>query len=518
MSLDPVDFEIIHQQMASVCEEMGRALQRSSFSPNIKERCDFSCAVFSADGEMLAQAEHIPVHLGSMPASVRAAVESGPLDPGDAVLLNDPYRGGTHLPDLTLVMPVHHRGRLRYYVANRAHHADVGGMAPGSMPLSTELFQEGIRIPPVRLVRAGRLQTDVLAMFLANVRTREEREGDLRAQLAANRLGITRMGDLIGRWGAGALEKYEQALARYCRAGVTRVVAAIPPGTHSCVDFLDGDGVGDGPLAVRVAVRASRRRVVVDFSGTAGQSRGCLNAPAPVTHSAVFYVFRCLSGLRLPMNRWSMSPIRLRLPEGSLVNPRSPAAVCGGNVETSQRIVDVVFGALARALPDRIPAASCGSMNNVVLGGTEDRRGPFSYYETIGGGAGGGPEGAGASALHTHMTNTKNTPVEALEHAYPLEIVRYAIRRGSGGTGRHPGGEGIVRVYRVLVPARVSLLTERRESRPYGLASGKPGKVGRNTLIRGGRRIPLPPKANLELRPGDLLEIETAGGGGYGRP
>ena len=511
--MDKIDFEILHRQFASVAEDMGRALQRSAFSPNIKERCDFSCAVFAANGEMLAQAEHIPVHLGSMPASVRAAIESGPLRPGDAGLLNDPYRGGTHLPDLTLVMPVFAGGRVRWYVANRAHHADVGGMAPGSMPLSTELFQEGMRLPPVRLFRAGRLQEDVLELFLANVRTRGEREGDLRAQVAANRLGAARLRELLGRWGPRRLAEYEKALARLCESSMRRVIRAIPRGTWRFEDALDGDGVDPGPLPVRVRIQARGDRVEIDFAGTARESRGCVNAPAPVTLSAVFYVFRCLAEERLPMNRWSMKPIRIALPEGSIVNPRFPAAVCGGNVETSQRVVDALFGALAKALPGRIPAASCGSMNNVVIGGRE-----FSYYETIGGGAGGGPEGAGADGIQVHMTNTRNTPVEALEHAYPLEIVRYAIRRGTGGRGRHRGGDGIVRAYRVLQDVRVSLLTERRDRGPWGLCGGGPGARGRNLRVRGGRVEVLPAKANLELRKGDVLVIETPGGGGWGKP
>ncbi|MBI3271276.1 MAG: hydantoinase B/oxoprolinase family protein [Planctomycetes bacterium] len=515
--MNPIDFELLHQQLGSVCQEMGRALQRSAFSPNIKERCDFSCAVFSRDGEMLAQAEHIPVHLGAMPASVRAAIRRGPLGPGDAVLLNDPFHGGSHLPDLTLVSPVFVGKRLLFHVANRAHHADVGGMAPGSMPLATELYQEGLRIPPVLLYRRGRPERDVFSLFLANVRGRAEREGDLRAQFAANLLGAARLRELAGRWGGAAFAAYGRAFARLCGTSMRRLLAAIPAGSYAFADALDGDGTGSGRLPVRARVTVGRGRAHVDFTGTAPQVRGCVNAPAPVALSAVFYVFRCLTDEPLVLNRWTMAPIRVTLPEGSLVNPRPPAAVCGGNVETSQRIVDVLLGALSRALPGRIPAASSGSMTNVVIGGTDPAGRPFSYYETVAGGAGAGPAGAGASALQTHMTNTFNTPAEALEHAYPLEIVDYAIRRGTGGAGRHRGGDGVLRAYKLLCDARVSLLTERRESRPYGLAGGGPGAPGRNMLLRGGERIPLPSKANLDVRAGDVLVLETSGGGGWGR-
>lgn len=515
--MDAVAFEIVHQQFASIAEEMGRALQRSAFSPNIKERRDFSCAIFNAAGEMLAQAEHIPVHLGSMPASLAAALAEGPLRDGDVVVLNDPFRGGTHLPDLTVVMPVYVGRRLAYYVANRAHHADVGGMTPGSMPLSTDLFQEGFRIPPTRLVVRGRMQEQVKALFLANVRTPVEREGDLRAQIAANRLGAGRLVEVARRAGRTVLSEYERALASHCRSWMRQVIRGIPPGVWKFRDELDGDGVSGQALPVVVALTVADDRLTVDFTGTAPQSGGCLNAPAPVTLSAVFYALRCLTAERVPMNRWSMERVRVALPDGSLVNPRFPAAVCGGNVETSQRVVDAVLGALAQALPDLIPAASCGSMNNIVIGSSAAGAAAFSYYETIAGGAGGSPAGPGASALHTHMTNTLNTPVEALEHSYPLEIVEYAVRRGSGGAGRHRGGDGVIRVYRLLRDARVSLLTERRARGPYGLRGGARGGVGRNSLIRAGRRTRLPAKANLELRRGDLLVIETPGGGGWGR-
>jgi N-methylhydantoinase B len=516
--LDPVALEVANHRLAAIAEEMGVALGRTALSPNIKERRDYSCAVFDADGGLVAQAAHIPVHLGATPLSVRAAIAAVPMGRDDVVVLNDPFAGGTHLPDVTVVMPVYARGARRpfAYVANRAHHADIGGMTPGSMPLGTDVFQEGLRLPPVKIVAGGRLVRDVLALFLANTRVPGEREGDLAAQWAALRVGAERLRELAARPGGTArLAREMAALQDYTAAVLRAALRRLPAGTYRAQDVLDDDGMGARRIPLRVAVRIGGGRAHVDFTGSAPQSRGPLNANLAVTRSAVLYVFAALAGEAVPPNEGLARPLTIVAPEGSIVNARPPAAVAGGNVETSQRIVDVLLRALAPALPDRIPAASCGSMNNVALGGTVGDR-PFAYYETLAGGAGAGPTRAGASGVHTHMTNTMNTPIEALEAYYPLRVRRYALRPRSGGAGRHRGGDGVVREIEFLVPAQVTLLTERRTERPYGLAGGKPGASGRNVLVRGGRETTLPGKAALDVRAGDRLRVETPGGGGFG--
>jgi len=518
--LDPVELEIANQRLAGIAEEMGVVLGRTALSPNIKERRDFSCAIFDGAGALVAQAAHIPVHLGSTALSVRAAIGAVPLRPGDVAILNDPFAGGTHLPDVTVVMPVFvgGGGRPFGYVANRAHHADIGGMAPGSMPLARETFQEGFRIPPVRLVREERVVDDVLALFLANTRAAAEREGDLRAQWAALRVGAARVAALAGE-DPGALALRMAALQDYSAALMEATLAAIPPGRYRGRDVLDDDGLGAVGLPIAVTITIGRRRARVDFTGTAPQTPGPLNANFAIARSAVLYVFTTLASEPIPPNEGLARPLAIVAPEGSLVNARFPAAVAGGNVETSQRIVDVLYRALASALPRRIPAASQGTMNNVALGGTVAGR-SFAYYETLAGGAGGGPTRPGASAVHTHMTNTMNTPVEALEGYYPLRVRRYAVRRGSGGAGVHAGGDGVVREVEFLAPAEVTVLGERRREPPWGLAGGAPGARGRDTIIRARdrRARPLAAKATFAVEPGDRLRIETPGGGGFGRP
>jgi N-methylhydantoinase B len=517
--VDPVRLEIFKHLFASVAEEMGGVLRRSSYSPNIKERKDFSCAVFSSTGDMVAQAEHIPVHLGSMPLSVRACIDELELGAGDVAILNDPFRGGTHLPDITLVAPVFAgEGEFRLgFVAARAHHADVGGMTPGSMPLATELYQEGLVIPPVRLVAGGELQSGIRDLLLANVRTPEERSGDLEAQLAAVRRGAERLGALAERYGSGTVSEAMEALLAYAERTTRRLLASIPDGTYRFGDVMEDDGRGGGEAAIQVAITVRGDAVRVDFSGTDDQREAGINAVRAITLSAVYYVFRSLVGLDLPSNSGCLVPIELVTRPGSLVDARRPAPVAGGNVETSQRIVDVLLGALAKACPDRIPAASQGTMNNLLLGGRDPRTGlPFTYYETVAGGAGAGPSAPGASALHTHMTNTLNTPVEALEYAYPFRVTRYEIRRGSGGRGQCRGGDGVVREVELDAPARLTLLTERRLRRPYGLAGGGPGSAGRNVLVREGREQELPGKVSLDVRAGDRVRVETPGGGGWG--
>ncbi|WP_447963393.1 hydantoinase B/oxoprolinase family protein [Nitrospira sp. Ecomares 2.1] len=519
---DPIRTEMMKHRLVSVAEEMGARLQRAAFSPNIKERCDFSCAVFDASGNLVAQAAHIPVHLGAMPLSVQACLESLTLAPGDVAMVNDPYRGGTHLPDLTVVSPIFMTNTspptLLGLVANRAHHADIGGMSAGSMPLSQEIFQEGLIIPPVKLMVSGGKNDDVWRLLLANVRTPEERMGDLQAQLAANQVGAERLQAMAERFGMQPLLAEMEALLRYSERMTRQLISTLPNGCYRFKDALDNDGFTEEPAVIRVAIMIEDEEVTVDFSGTDAQRPGSINAVYPVTLSAVAYVFRCVLGLDIPANSGCLRPIHIIAPEGTLVNARRPAAVAAGNVETSQRIVDVLLGALALACPDRIPAASQGTMNNLTIGGWDQRHNrPFAYYETIGGGMGAGPQFDGASGRHSHMTNTLNTPVEAVEYAYPFRIARYALREKSGGNGQHQGGEGIVRTYEFLQPAEVTLLSDRRLTKPYGLEGGAPGQPGRNSLRQNGVEKDVSGKCSFLVEAGDELTIDTPGGGGFGK-
>ena len=518
---DPIRLEVFKHLFSSVAEEMGVVLRRTGYSPNIKERRDFSCALFDAEGRMIAQAAHIPVHLGAMPLSVQACLKALDFAPGDVAILNDPYRGGTHLPDITMDTPIFLENRdshrLTGFAANRAHHSDVGGMSPGSMPLSQELYQEGIIIPPLKLIRGGQLNQGVWDLLLANVRTPEERAGDLRAQVAANQKGIERAHELVGRYGREEVESYMGGLLDYAERMTRRLIAGLPDGTYRFSDRMDDDGVSPEPAEITVAITIQDDEVEVDFAGTAPQRRGGINAVYAITLAATYYVFRALIGLDIPSNSGCLAPIRVVAPEGSLVNARPPAAVAAGNVETSQRITDVLLGALAQACPECVPAASQGTMNNLTIGGWDlERNQPYAYYETIGGGMGARPTKDGVSAIHTHMTNTMNTPVEALEYAYPLRVVRYEIRRGSGGAGRYRGGDGIRRDIEMLNGAQVTILSDRRKYPPYGLAGGELGRTGRNLLIRGGEVRELPGKVSLEVEAGDVVSLRTPGGGGYG--
>ena len=525
MRADPIELEIFKNLFHSVAEEMGAALRRSGFSPNIKERRDYSCAVFDGQGRAVAMGDHMPVHLGSMPASVAAAMQAfevgSGLGPGDVALLNDPFAGGTHLPDVTMVAPVFRSGSKRplFYVANRAHHSDIGGAQPASMGLSEEIYQEGLRIPPVRLVRRGKMDRDVLAMILANVRTPEEREGDLTAQIAACRLGERRLTELAGKYGVRKTDFYLEALQQYSARLMRAALKRIPDGVYRAEDFLDDDGYSEEPLRLRVTIEIRGERARVDFAGTAPACRGSMNAVMAITRSAVFYVFRCLLGEDVPASAGLMDPIEVLAPEGSIVNARPPVAVAAGNVETSQRIVDVLFRALAQALPREIPAASSGTMNNLSFGGIHPKTGqPFAYYETIAGGMGARPSKDGLSGVHTHMTNSLNTPTEALESALPVRVRRYSLRNGSGGAGKFRGGDGIVREIEFLTETRVSILSDRRRFAPYGLAGGKSGKPGKNELtLPNGKRQVLPSKAVFTAPKGSILRIETPGGGGWGK-
>jgi N-methylhydantoinase B len=525
MRFDPTRLEIFKNLFHSVAEEMGAALRRSAYSPNIKERRDYSCAVFDGAGEVLAMGDHMPVHLGSMPMSVAGALAALELAPGDIAVLNDPYAGGTHLPDLTMVMPVYlrgvgmPRGRPAFYVSSRAHHADVGGAQAGSMGPAREIFEEGIRVPPVKLCAGGRMARDVLALLLANVRTPAEREGDLTAQIAACRTGVRRLDEIVARYGLRETAAYGAHLLAYSERMMQATLRSIPRGRYRGEDFLDDDGSGSGPLRIAVEIMIRGGTARVDFSGSAPQCAGSVNAVAAITESAVFYVFRCLVDEQVPATAGLMRPIRVIAPEGTIVNARPPAAVAGGNVETSQRIVDALLRALACAIPERIPAASQGTMNNFTFGGSDPRRGgaAFAYYETIAGGMGARPGKDGPGGIHCHMTNSLNTPVEVLEHACPVRVRRYGLRRGSGGRGRWRGGDGIIREVEMLTDAQVSLLCDRRKVPPYGLAGGRPGAKGKNHLVRAGHAQPLSGKCSFRARAGDVVRIESPGGGGWGR-
>jgi len=533
VQINPTELELFKNLYHSIAEEMGAALRRSSFSPNIKERRDYSCAVFDRAGRVVAMGDHMPVHLGSMPISVATAIEKLPLGRGDIAMLNDPYAGGTHLPDITLVMPVYlpRSSQPMYYVANRAHHSDIGGAAPASMGLSEEIYQEGLRIPPVLIARGGELQRDMMAMLLANVRTPRERQGDLTAQIAAARLGERRLLELAAKHGRAKTQQYLDNLQLYSARLMRSALARIPDGVYRAEDFLDDDGFSDQPVRIRVSIRVQGQQARVDFQGSAPACRGSVNAVYAITYSCVFYVFRCLLGEDVPACAGLMSPIEVVAPEGSVVNAGPPAAVSAGNVETSQRIVDVLLKALSKALPDVIPAASQGTMNNISFGGIDPLTGePFVYYETIAGGMGAGPLGDGASAIHTHMTNSLNTPIEAFESAYPVRVRRYSIRRNSGGNGKHRGGDGVIREIEFLTDVRGTILSDRRRIAPYGLRGGHSGHPGKNELIvtrdsrlgtrdsgKATKKKVLPSKVTFAAPKGSMLRISTPGGGAWGK-
>jgi N-methylhydantoinase B len=518
MQIDPIQVEVWRHLFESVAEEMGATLERTAYSPNIKERRDHSCAIFDSEGRLLAQAAHIPVHLGAMPLMMDILRTTLIWKPGTMWLCNDPQHGGTHLPDLTLVAPVYVGKQLAGFVANRAHHADIGGLAPGSLPLSTELFHEGLIIPPVRLVVGNKVQPDIAAIVCSNSRTSSERRGDLAAQVAANQIGIRRLTELFQRYGGAEVEKRAEEARRYSEAIIRATLLTGIEGEFTFTDYLDDDGAGNSDIPITVTTRLEDGMVCFDFTGTAPETGGSVNATEAVTRSACYYVVRCLTTESVPMNAATFAPVKVIAPEGTLVNAQFPRAVAAGNVETSQRIVDVLFGALAQAFPDRVPAASQGTMNNLIIGGEDPfRNGRFAYYETICGGAGGSPVSGGASAIHTHMTNTRNTPIEALEMHYPLRVEEYSLREGSGGEGKHPGGTGVVRKVRLLAPAHVSLLAERRTHAPYGLAGGQDGLSGRNTIATPGEtEEAVPGKFSAVCEADTVVTVETPGGGGWG--
>src|SRR2546421_4467516 len=530
---DPTTLEIYRALYTSVAEEMGVALRRTSFSPNIKERRDYSCAVFDSSGRVIAQGDHMPVHLGSMPMAVAAVLREVEMGPGDVVAVNDPFAGGTHLPDVTLVSSVvsgqssvgkrkqritDNRQRTLFYVANRAHHADIGGATPGSMGLATDVYGEGVRIPPIRIMRGGESCDDVMKLILTNVRSSNERRADFEAQIGSLKVGEMRLLEIVERRGQKEARDYAQHLILYSSRMMRRAIAEIPDGTYEAEDALDDDGITDKEIPIRARVTIKGDRATVDFTGSSPQVTGAVNAVEAITVSAVSYCFRCLVGSDIPASAGLMEPIDVIAPKGTVVNANHPASVAGGNVETSQRIVDTVFRALSQAIPDRIPAASQGTMNNLTIGGIDPRTGSeFSYYETVAGGMGARPARDGMNATHTHMTNSINTPAEALENAYPLRVRRYRINKGSGGKGKHKGGDGSIREIEVLAAARMSLLSDRRKRAPYGLHGGEDGKRGRAFIIRtDGSEEELTSKGRWQMQAGDRVRIEKQGGGGFG--
>lgn len=521
-AIDAVRLEVFRHLFTALAEEMGAALRGAAFSPNIKERRDYSCAIFDAAARVVAMGDHMPVHLGALPLSVESAAKLGQFRPGDVIALNDPFCGGTHLPDITLVRPVFDDGGgLIGYLAVRAHHADVGGIAPGSMPLAREIYQEGLRIPPVRLVQAGRRNDDLWRMLLANVRTPEERAGDLAAQIGCLEIGERRLKDMMARRGGAEVLAAMDGVVAYGERLVRAGIALVPDGRYFAADAIEDDGFGNGPLPICVEITVNAESLAIDFAGSAPQTAGGVNAVTAITISCVRYVVRCiveaLLGQSLPAGGGAMLCVTTRLPERSIVNAAPPASVAAGNVETSQRIADVLFAAFAQALPQLIPAQSQGTMNNITIGGSDPRSGkPFAYYETVGGGMGAAADADGISGSHVHMSNSLNTPVEAIEHAIPVRIRHYALRRGSGGHGRHRGGDGIRRDIELLVDADVSLLTERRAGGPRGSCGGSDGAPGENVHIIAGEERPLPAKATFRARAGEIISIRTPGGGGYG--
>ncbi len=516
MEVNPILLEVFKNRFSAIAEEMGATLQRTAFSANIKERKDFSCAIFNSKGDMIAQAAHIPVHLGSMPMSVKSAIESVDMEDGDMVILNDPYKGGTHLPDITLIAPVFVDGEVLFYVANRAHHADIGGISSGSMPISTSIFQEGINIPPLKLVKKGKIDEEILYFIKNNVRTPEEREGDFKSQISANLTGIKRLKELIESYSPEEVVFYGERLLEYSEKMMKSVIKGIPDGVYEAYDFMEDDGIERKDIKIHVEVEIKDDKAIVDFSKTDSQTEGSINAVFSITASAVYYVFRSLIEKDIPTNAGCFNPIQIKTKKGTVVDAVFPAPVSAGNVETSQRIVDVVLKALSKAIPDKIPSASQGTMNNITIGGIDPQtEKTFTYYETIGGGMGASFHDDGESAIQSHMTNTMNTPVEALEFQYPLMITRYGIRKGSGGNGKRKGGDGIVREFLFLVDSEVTVISERRKIPPYGLFGGENGEVGKNIFIRGDEETVMEGKFHKKVKAGDRIRIETPGGGGF---
>ncbi len=517
MPVSKYELEIFNNIFSSIAEQMGSVLMRSAFSPNIKERKDFSCAIFNAEGDMIAQAAHIPVHLGSMSFSVDAIREIKEIKEGDVFILNDPFKGGTHLPDITCISPVFIDTKLEFFVATRAHHADIGGKTPGSMPLSTSIHEEGIIIPPSKLFDKGNLNEKLFKKLMESTRDPVEREGDLIAQTSSLDLGKKKIEEIVKRYGLEIIKEASDQLLSYSENIMKKVIEDIPEGSYEFVDFLDDDGAGTENIPIKVKLNIDKDTAVIDFKGSSKKVRGCLNAPLSVTTAATLYVFQCLAPKDMPLNSGPLRTLKIIVDEDSILNAKYPSAVAGGNVETSQRIVDVIFGALSKAIPEKIQAASAGTMSNITFGGINPKTGSkFAYYETIAGGMGARMEKNGVDAVQTHMTNTLNTPIEAIERELPVRVKSYSVRKNSGGSGKYRGGNGVIREFEFLQRAKVTILTERRKNRPYGIKGGKEGSLGKNILHTNKTAVALPPKVSLDVKKGDILRIETPGGGGWG--
>lgn len=510
--MDNIELSLFSSRISAVCDEMGAVLQRVAFSPNIKDRLDFSCAIFSAEGKLCAQAAHIPVHMGSMAYAMADVVCAIDWHAGDMVMLNDPYMGGTHLPDVTLIAPVFSGSQLAGFVVNRAHHADIGADSPGSMPISSSLLEEGVVISPTKMMQKGQIDQRVMQVLLSKLKNAEESMGDFNAQIGANHRGLQRLQTVIDNLGLDAYSNALKALNAYAANIASSTLKTIPSGTYQFTDVMDDDGQGQQNIIIKTALTINSGKIIADFSGTDAQVKGNINCPLSVVAAAVFYVFRCLMPAQTPACAGTFENIELKVPNGCLLNAGYPAAVAAGNVETSTRVVDVVMGALAKAIPDLIPAASHGSMNNIAMGyAGDENQAAWNYYETIGGGMGAGKSSNGLSAVQTHMTNTLNTPIEVLESKYPIRINRYQTRQNSGGKGQHKGGDGIIRQYEFLAPAQLTLLTERRTTLPWAAGSADAGKAGKNTL----NNNELKSKVCCKVKQGDVLQIETPGGGGW---
>ncbi len=524
MRVDLVTVEVIKGALIYAAEEMGITLRNSAYSPNIKERMDFSCTLFDHQKRLTAQAEHIPVHLGSMSWAIKEGLRNfeSELQKGDTILFNDPYISGTHLPDITLITPIFHNEEIIGYASNKAHHSDVGGKAPGSMVGdATELYQEGIIVPPVKFVKKGRVDKELSALLLSNVRTPDVRMGDLRAQVAANLLGERRMSGLAEKYGGKVLREAMTQVMDYSERMMRTEIGNMPEGRYSAEDYLESTGVSDELVKIKVTVTVQKGGLKIDYSGTSEQVDGPVNAVFGVTLSGVYYVLRCITDPTIPMNEGCYRPVEVFAPKGTLVNPMRPAPVAGGNVETSQRNVDVLLKAFTQIAPKKVCAACQGTMNNVAVGGTDPQTGwSWTFYETIAGGFGGRNGLDGVDAVHTHMTNTMNTPIEAIEGAYPIRVLKYGLRRDSGGAGRWRGGVGVERSWKLLSPsATLSILAERTKLAPWGLHGGKSGMKGEFLICKpDGTEVRLKSKCTVQMKKGDIFVGRTPGGGGYGDP
>ena len=524
MPLDTITVAVIKGALIYTAEEMGIVLRNSAYSPNIKERMDFSCTIFDSEKRLAAQAEHIPVHLGSMQLAIQKGLEKfkGKLEDGDMILFNDPYISGTHLPDITLICPIFYKDKIIAYSANKAHHSDVGGKAPGSMAGdATEIYQEGIVIPPVKFVKKNVIDKEIVSILLSNIRTPEIRMGDLRAQMAANILGKRRILELVDRYGTETLHKAMEEIMNYSERRMRIEISRMPKGSYSAVDYLENTGTSNKKVKIQVTITVEKNRLLIEYSGTDKQVNGPVNAVLGVTLSGVYYVLRCLTDPSIPMNDGCYRPVKMHVPEGTLMNPTLPAPVAGGNVETSQRNVDVLLKVFAQILPEKVCAACQGTMNNIAVGGINPENGKsWTFYETIAGGFGGRKGIDGVDAVHSHMTNTMNTPIEAIETVYPIRFLKYELRKNSGGPGKWRGGVGLERSWMLLAPsATLSVLAERTKMPPWGLYGGKPGAKGEYYIIKpNGKRIKLKSKCTIKMEKGDVFIVRTPGGGGYGKP